>query len=205
MSIFRILATKPWERNEASLGDLHGGGELSLPTQKIGLFVFLSVVTVLFGLIAAANVMRMKFGDWQPLTDPQMLWVNTGVLAFSSLALQWASVSARRQNLKGLKIGFFLGGVLAVAFLAGQILVWRNLIDSGHVVLGNSANGFFYMITAIHGLHLLGGLWAWGKSAVRIGRGVEIRELRLGVELCTLYWHFLLLVWLGMFALLLRT
>ncbi len=205
MSIFRILATKPWERNEASLGDLHGGGELSLPTQKIGLFVFLSVVTVLFGLIAAANVMRMKFGDWQPLTDPQMLWVNTGVLAFSSLALQWASVSARRQNLKGLKIGFFLGGVLAVAFLAGQILVWRNLIDSGHVVLGNSANGFFYMITAIHGLHLLGGLWAWGKSAVRIGRGVEIQELRLGVELCTLYWHFLLLVWLGMFALLLRT
>ena len=205
MSIFRILATKPWERNEASLGDLHGGGELSLPTQKIGLFVFLSVVTVLFGLIAAANVMRMKFGDWQPLTDPQMLWVNTGVLAFSSLALQWASVSARRQNLKGLKIGFFLGGVLAVAFLAGQILDWWNLIDSGYVVLGNSAIGFFYMITAIHGLHLLGGLWAWGKSAVRIGRGVEIQELRLGVELCTLYWHFLLLVWLGMFALLLRT
>lgn len=205
MKIFRTLATKPWLRNDPALGDVHGGGELSLPTQKIGLFVFLPVVAVLFGLIAAANVMRMKFGDWQPLTDPQMLWVNTGVLALSSLALQWASMSARRQNIKGLKIGFFLGGVLALAFLVGQILVWRHLIDSGHVVLGNSANGFFYMITAIHGLHMLGGLWAWGKSAVRINQGVEIQELRLGVELCTLYWHFLLLVWLGMFALLLGT
>lgn len=205
MRIFATLATKPWKRNDPALGDLHGGGKLSLPTQKIGLFVFLPVVAVLFGLIAAANVMRMKFGDWQPLTDPQMLWVNTGVLALSSLALQWASMSARRQNIKGLKIGFFLGGMLAAVFLVGQILVWRHLIDSGHVVLGNSANGFFYMITAIHGLHLLGGLWAWGKSAVRIGQGIEIQKLRLGVELCTLYWHFLLLVWLGMFALLLGT
>ena len=205
MRIFRTLATKPWERNDPALGDVHGGGELSLPTEKIGLFVFLPVVAVLFGLIAVANVMRMKFGDWTPLTDPQMLWVNTGVLALSSLALQWASMSARRQSIKGLKIGFFIGGVLAVAFLVGQIMVWRHLIDSGYVVLGNSANGFFYMITAIHGLHILGGLWAWGRSAFRISQGVEIQDLRLGVELCTLYWHFLLLIWLGMFALLLRT
>ena len=205
MRLFRTLRTKSWERNDPALGDVHGGGELSLPTQKIGLFVFLPIVVVLFGLITIANVMRMKFGDWQPLADPQMLWVNTGILALSSLALQWASMSARRQNNTGLKIGFFIGGALAAAFLIGQVLVWRYLIDSGYVVLGNSANGFFYMITALHGLHMLGGLWAWGKSAIRIAQGLEIKELRVGVELCTLYWHFLLLVWLGMFALLLST
>ena len=205
MRFFRTLLTKPWERNDPHLGDVYGGGELSLPTQKVGLLVFLPIVGVLFFLLAVANLMRMKFGAWQPLADPQMLWVNTGVLALSSLALQWASMSARRHKLAHLKTGFYLGGALAVAFLVGQVLVWRYLMDSGYIVLGNSANGFFYLITAIHGLHMLGGLWAWGKSAIRIGRGLEIEELRLGVELCAIYWHALLLVWLVMFALLLAT
>ena len=205
MGFFSTLATKPWERNDPALGDVHGGGALTMPIKKMGLFIFLPVVASLFGLIAVANIMRMKYGDWTPLTDPQMLWVNTGILALSSLALQWASVAARRGKESSLKISFVAGGVLAVAFLIGQVLVWQQLIESGHVVLGNSANGFFYMITGIHGAHMLGGLWAWGKSAARIAHGREIAELRLGVELCALYWHFLLVVWLGMFVLLLKT
>jgi len=60
-------------------------------------------------------------------------------------------------------------------------------------------------ITALHGLHLLGGLWVWGRTTARVLRGVEVGKVRLSVELCTVYWHYLFLVWLVLFAVLLHT
>ena len=58
---------------------------------------------------------------------------------------------------------------------------------------------------SLHGLHLLGGLWVWGRTTAKVLRGVEVGKLRLSVELCTVYWHYLLLVWLVLFAVLLHT
>jgi cytochrome c oxidase subunit 3 len=76
---------------------------------------------------------------------------------------------------------------------------------SGYL-LGNPAVAFFYLLTAVHGLHLLGGLFVWGKTVIRMARPrVELVDLRLSVELCTVYWHYLLLVWLVLFGLLLST
>ena len=69
----------------------------------------------------------------------------------------------------------------------------------------NPANAFFYLLTALHGLHLLGGLWVWGRTTTRVWEGTKVSEVRLSVELCTVYWHFLLLVWLALFGLLLST
>jgi cytochrome c oxidase subunit 3 len=70
----------------------------------------------------------------------------------------------------------------------------------------NPATAFFYLLTGVHGLHLLGGLFVWGKTIVRMAQGgVELIDLRLSVELCTVYWHYLLLVWLVLFTLLLAT
>ena len=64
----------------------------------------------------------------------------------------------------------------------------------------NPANAFFYLLTALHGLHLLGGLVAWGSTTAKVWRGVDVGDVRLSVELCTVYWHFLLLVWLVLFG-----
>jgi cytochrome c oxidase subunit 3 len=80
--------------------------------------------------------------------------------------------------------------------------VWQQLNTGGYFLAANPANAFFYLITAVHGLHLLGGLVALGRTIVKAWRGVEIPRLRLSVELCTMYWHFLLLVWLILLALL---
>jgi hypothetical protein len=76
-------------------------------------------------------------------------------------------------------------GVSAVVFLIGQLLAWRQLIAAGYVVAGNPANSFFYLVTAIHGLHLLGGLVALGRTIVKLWRGADLPKLRLSVELCT--------------------
>ena len=97
-------------------------------------------------------------------------------------------------------------GFFALAFLAAQLAVWQQLNASGHYLSSSAAVAFFYVLTGLHGLHLLGGLSVWGKTTLRIWSGAAtLPEVRLSVELCTVYWHFLLLVWLALFGLLFHT
>jgi cytochrome c oxidase subunit 3 len=202
VSIFRTLSTKPWAAERGYVSDSHG---FSLPTAKVFLSVFLGVVTAIFGLLTAAYFIRMTYADWQPLPVPALLWLNTAILILSSVALQWARTSAGRQQADRVRWGLLAGGALAFAFLVGQFLVWQQLGSLGYFVDTNPSNSFFYLITGLHGLHLLGGLVAWLRASLRLWRGAETAKIRTSVELCAVYWHFLLLVWLVMFGLLLVT
>lgn len=202
MNLFRELIKKPWLTNEDVGADLQAGGMFFLPAAKVGLRVFLAVATVIFSLLIIAYADRMGHAYWRPLPEPGLLWVNTALLIFGSVALQWACNSVRQGRLDVVKYGLYAGGGLSVAFLAGQLLAWQQLVDLGYFATTNPANAFFYLLTALHGLHILGGLVAWWRSAARAWRGAEIVDLRLGVELCAVYWHYLLLVWLVLFALL---
>ena len=205
MSFFHQLAQKPWVAAQGRIDDLHGGGEFALPTATLGLRVFLAVVTVLFSLLVVSYAERMESADWRPLPEPWLLWLNTAVLILSSVALQWARVSARRGRIDGVRDGLLVGGVCAFAFLAGQLLAWQLLAALGYFAATNPAIAFFYLITALHGLHLLGGLAVWGWTTAKVWRGFEVAQVRLSVELCAVYWHFLLLIWLILFGLLLFT
>lgn len=203
----RRLTAKPWEA-PGSPEDAEAGHAVSLPPAKIGLWILLAVITSLFGLFISAYRMRMghAHGDWHPLAVPRLLWLNTATLILSSAGMQWARVAARQAQADRVRVGLIAGGVLAWAFLAGQLLAWRQLSASGVFMASNAAIAFFYLLTGVHGLHLLGGLFVWGKTVVRMARaGVELIDLRLSVELCTVYWHYLLLVWLVLFAVLLST
>jgi cytochrome c oxidase subunit 3 len=146
--------------------------------------------------------MRMNMVDWRTLPVPRLLWFNTGVLVTSSIALQWAYTAARRNDMDGVIIGLLAGGVSAIVFLVGQLLAWHQLNVAGYFVASNPANSFFYLITAMHGLHLMGGLVALGRTTAKVWRSAEATRIRLSVELCAIYWHFLLLVWLILLGLL---
>ena len=104
----------------------------------------------------------------------------------------------------GVRDALLAGGVLALAFLAGQLLAWRQLDAAGYFLASNPANSFFYLLTAVHGLHVLGGLVALARATAKVWRGRDVDQVRLSVELCAIYWHFLLFVWLVLFALLLH-
>jgi len=195
------LGAKPW-MEQGVMVDVREERTSSLPPAKIGLGVFLAVVGSLFALFISAYSMRMDMVDWRTLPVPRLLWFNTGVLVTSSIALQWAHVAARRNNMDGVIIGLCAGGASALLFLVGQLLAWRQLSLAGYFVASNPANSFFYLITAVHGLHLMGGLIALGRTVAKVWRGAEMIQLRLSVELCAIYWHFLLLVWLVLLALL---
>jgi cytochrome c oxidase subunit III len=164
--------------------------------------VFLGVVGCLFTLLISAYSMRMNMGEWRPAPVPKLLWLNTALLILSSGALQWAQVAARRGRMNGVRAGLLAGDGMALAFLAGQLIAWRQLDAAGYYLTANPAAAFFYLITGVHGLHLLGGLVALGRTMDKAWRGVAAGEVRLSVELCATYWHFLLFVWLVLFSLL---
>ena len=193
------LTSKPWL-------EVGAGAPLpedrSVPTAKFGLGVFLFVVAGLFALLFSAYFMRMELPDWQSLPLPRLLWLTTGLLVLSSLALHFAVQAARADDLPATRLGIVAGGISSFAFLVGQLLVWQQLMAQGHANTVNPANSFFYLTTGLHGLHILGGLVALGKTASRAYGTVAFDKLRHSVELCAIYWHFLLVVWLLVFAVL---
>ena len=172
---------------------------------RVGLWVFLAVATSLFALFISAYTMRMVLSDWAPVPKPGLRWLNTAVLGMTSGAMQWTRSAAARGQADRVRSGLTVAGALTFAFLAGQWVVWQQLGASGYLAADNPANAFFYLLTALHGLHLLGGLVVWARTTARVWQGVAVSEVRLSVELCTVYWHYLLLVWLVLFALLLST
>ena len=200
----QTLNVKPWV-SQRSVATVDGDGALQSPTVKVGLWVFLGVATSLFALLISAYHMRMMEADWVKLAVPKVLWLNTAVLILSSIAMQWTRSAAQRGQIDGVRTGLIAAGVFAFSFLAGQLWAWQQLNASGYFVAANPANAFFYLLTALHGLNLLGGLWVWGRTTIKVLRGVEVGKVRLSVELCTVYWHYLLLVWLVLFAVLLQT
>lgn len=181
-------------------------------TAKVGLRLFLAVVSSLFFLFLLAFIARSQMADWLPLTDPLAplanpwpLWVNSAFLVLSCIALQWSRMAARQARLDATVMGFVVGGGFAIAFLTGQVWVWQQFVAWGYFVASNPANSFFYLLTGVHGLHLLGGLIAWGITVAKFLRHVPLPQLRVSVELCTTYWHYLLGLWFVLFALLTST
>lgn len=204
MSFFKNITNKSWER-KGVIGGLKPEGAFDTSPEKVALSFFLVVATVVFSLFTVSYFIRMELPDWQPLTEPAQLWFNTGLLVASSILFQWARTIANSDSPRNLKTAFIGGGVLAILFIIGQLVIWGNLQDAGFYMTSNPANSFYYLLTGVHGIHLLGGLWVWSKSSIRLVSGSEPQEIKLSIELCTLYWHFLLVVWLVLFAILSNT
>ncbi|MXP66138.1 cytochrome-c oxidase [Roseomonas sp. M0104] len=198
------LAEKPWLES-GPVDSLRAPVPRRMPAAKVGLGVFLAVVSALFALFASAYAMRMHMAsDWSSPPLPWLLWPNTGVLFLSSAAMGWAQAAARRRQIGHLRTGLVMGAASAVLFLAGQVVACQQLATAGFYMATNPANAFFYLLTGLHALHLLGGLVALGRASARVWRGTAMAPMVLSVDLCASYWHFLLLVWLAVFALLLH-
>ena len=202
MGIWRQLTEKPWEPAHGHELTLAARRSFDQPAARVGLIVFMTVASVLFLLLVVAYADRMLFEDWRPTPRQGLLWVNTGLLVASSAALQWAWVSWRRGRAEDSRNALLGGGAFATAFLAGQVVAWRDLAATIGFDITNPAIAFFYLITALHGLHLIGGLVAWWRTISGLMRRIEPGRTALRVRLCATYWHYLLVLWLVLFGLL---
>jgi cytochrome c oxidase subunit 3 len=172
-------------------------------SKLVALTAFLAVATSFFALILSAYSLRMELGDWIPLSEPQLLWTNTALLILASIVFQWARNGASKGDTQRIKLGMVLTGLLTTAFLIGQYIAWQQLFASGQYLTSNPSNAFFFLLTALHALHILGGMFVWMRTTMKVFSGDS--DVEESIHLCTIYWHFLLLVWLVIFGLMLST
>jgi len=203
--VTQTINVQPWQA-AATPEDAHSRLPAFLTTPRVGLIVVLAAITSLFALtISAYNGRMMLAEDWVPLEAPTILWFNTAALVFCSLAMHWSWRSAERAEPARVRLGLTAAGVGTLVFITGQAVAWWQLRIGGHGLTENPANAFFYLVTALHVVHLIGGLVAWSRAMYRIYFGSKRGTVAAGVGLCTIYWHYLLAVWLVLFGLILST
>ncbi len=171
--------------------------ETALPwnSAQLGVWALLATLSMLFAGFTSAYLVRRAGLDWQPIPMPPVLWLNTGLLLLSSLTMETARARDKQGRADALRRWLLATTLLGVAFLAGQLFAWRQLVAQGVFVPTSPHSSFFYMLTGVHGLHVLGGLAALVYALGRAWRS-------LALQLCAAYWHFVDLVWLYLFLLL---
>ena len=204
-TIFQLLTQKPWDPAQAKIDNMHDGETLNLSKGKLGLRYIMVVSSILFSLFIITYSDRLVYADWQQMPEPLLLWFNTLILFISSAFFNSAQAATKNNQFAKVKQKLLIIGFLAFAFLLGQLFVWLQLINLGYYVSTNPANAYFYGFTALHGLHLVGGLVYWNMTIkkVWIPSDIVVAEAKHTVELCAIYWHFLLAVWVVLFGLML--
>jgi cytochrome c oxidase subunit III len=176
-----------------------GGGEGRGADRRAsftGLFVLLAASTMVFAALTSAFVVRRGLSDdWASMAKPQILWVNTIVLLASSVVLDLSRRSLKAGDRSKFNLWWSAGTALGILFLIGQAIAWRQLKDAGVFISSNPSSSFFYVLTASHAFHLLGGVTAL------VYVDVQALRLRLGpakrtaIDVTAIFWHFLDGIW----------
>jgi cytochrome c oxidase subunit 3 len=181
---------------------------------RIGMWLALSAILMMFAALTSAYVFRSTRTqqEWQIFAVPQMLWVSTLLILASSATFEAARRAERRGRQEFYRRWLLVSLLLGFGFLVSQLLAWRELVGRGIYLATNPHSSFFYLLTALHGIHLLGGILGLSYLAIRArretvaarasGAGNVERKRRASVEAIGLYWHFMDGLWVYLFALL---
>jgi cytochrome c oxidase subunit 3 len=175
-----------------------GGGEPGRRRRAslTGVYVLLAAITMFFaGLTSALVVRRGISGDWSGIPLPGILWVNTAILAASSVALEFARRALNQGERTSVNRWWTAGTLLGVLFVAGQYRAWAEVAASGITVASSPGGSFFFLFTVAHAVHVLGGVAALLYIEVQALRLQLGPGKRTAVEVTRLYWHFLAGLW----------
>lgn len=170
--------------------------------------LWLSMVsmTMIFAALTSAYVIRHEKGDWLLFQLPRFFYISTAVIMLSSVSMNWAVWSAKKNNFKNTKIASLLTLLLGIVFIICQFKAWGFLVEQRIVFAGkysNASGSFLYALTGLHLAHLIAGIFAilvvWIKSL----RKKYNSENMLGIQLCAIFWHFLDILWIYLFLFLL--
>ena len=169
---------------------------------RLGLWMFLGTVTMLFAAFTSAYIVRRSGSDWRQVALPPILWLNTAILAASSIAVEAANRYGLDRRWRASTAAVAVALAFGLAFLAGQVAAWRQMVAAGVYLPTSPHSSFFYMLTGAHGVHVVGALavLTWGFVNTRSpARDPRVWAVRM--ELCRTFWHYLDAVWIFLFAL----
>lgn len=176
---------------------------LSMNPKKFILWLFIVSVVMLFASQTSAYLVRRAEGNWMEFQIPAIFSYSSIVLVISSLSMQWAYFSAKKDNFRNLRIAISFTFALGMAFLWMQFQGWKELVAMNVYFVGNPSGSFFYVFTGLHGFHLISGLIVLLVALVSSFR-MKVHSKKLTqLEICATYWHFLDLLWIYLFFFLL--
>ena len=200
--LFSVLLDKPWEKKQIEADNYHLGKTFDISLQMSAVIVIFGISTVLFTLVVTGYLYSIPASqDTGYLLKPNLLWLNTLILLFVAYFFNKITNDLKKKKSEKIKSNLLLIGFLSYLFLFGQILFWFQLMESGKYVSTNNYFSSFYIFTALHGLHLLGGLFFWGKTFSKVNK-LKLEEIineKKSVDALSLYWTFLLIVWIVFF------
>jgi cytochrome c oxidase subunit 3 len=166
--------------------------------------LYLAIISMcmIFGALTSAVLVRSGDPGWFPFDLPKMFFVSTAVIIASSLSMLFAYQSAKKDNFSGVKIGMALTLVLGIAFVYCQFLAYGELVKLGVFFGGKTshpAGSFLYAITGAHLAHLAGGILMLIYVCIKSFKQLYHSKNLLGLQLCSIYWHFLDLLWVYLF------
>ncbi len=200
--LFGTLLQKPWEKEQMAIDTSHPGKTFDISSQKSAVIIIFGIATVLFSLIFTAYIYSIPPGqDTMYLLKPNLLWLNTCTLFFVSYFFYKITKDLDKKETAKIKKNLIIVGGLSYLFLFGQLIFWVQLMKNGNYVTTNTYFSSFYVFTTLHGLHLLGGLFFWGKVSSRVLKLEESKILdeEKSITALSWYWTFLLIVWLAFF------
>lgn len=166
-------------------------------------WLFIISIIMLFASQTSAYLVRRAEGNWMEFIIPTIFYYSTAVLVLSSVFLHLAYLSAKKDKIKELKIYISVAFGAGIIFLVMQYYGWQDLQEQGVFLKGNPSGSFFYVLTGLHGFHLITGLFVIFFAFISAFR-LEINAKSLNrIEVCNTYWHFLDLLWLYLFVFLL--
>lgn len=176
---------------------------LAMHPKKFALWIFIASVIMIFAALTSAYIVRQSDGNWRVFELPDSFWITSAIIFVSSLTMHWAYLSAKRDNLETAKLAISITTLLGIAFLIGQFLAWGDLVKANVYFVGNPSGSFVYVLSGLHGLHIVGGVVFLLFVLVATFRyKVHSRSLAQ-IEMCATYWHFLDGLWLYLFVFLL--
>jgi cytochrome c oxidase subunit 3 len=193
MSPVSLAGTMPLE---GAVGSGRGHPSTRSGLYPIFLLAVLATVTMLFAAFTAALLIRRGATDWVPVQLPVIVWVNVLVILASSALLEFAKGSLRVGEASKAPVWLGLAAALGVAFLGGQLLAWSSLMDQGVFLPSNPHAAFFYMLSAVHAAHVLGGLGALAWTLRRALQGAYSANRYGGLSHAAIYWHYVGAIWI---------
>ena len=169
---------------------------------RLGLFLGLGGITMLFAAFTSAYIVRSGGEDWTPLELPGAVWVSTILIVLSSGTLEMA-----RRRFTGGALGAFrswcaVTAALGVGFLLSQLNAWEALNEAGVYLQSHPKSSFFFVLTGVHGAHMIGGVIALLVLFAAAALGRLRPERSDAPALTAIYWHFTGGLWIYLLAVL---
>ena len=176
---------------------------LTVNKWKFIIWLFIVTIIMFFAAFTSAYLVRRAEGNWVEFQIPVIFYYSTGILILSSVFMHFSYLATKKDDFVKLKMFISLTFGFGLLFLVMQYLGWLDLQSQGIFLKGNPSGSFYYVLTGLHGFHLITGLGVLLYSFIASIKIALHSKNMTQIEVCATYWHFLDILWVYLFLFLL--